>query len=185
MFTIGETQVLKDEIEKLVRNRTTRPAFSKPYLSPDQASDVDEFNVDSVRPLVSVIAKISPSPDWFIGVHDLDLCDRTNGKWVETKQVRPVYPYDAGTDSGMEFTSGEDRPSNSDISRISGPPLEPWAVQPRALGVWHFVRISTTGDTTTGNFESDETFVCPSTASLSSASYAMALLISLCVSLNY
>ena len=182
-----------------MRNRTTQPAFTRSSIPPQRTSNVVEFNVDSVRPLVSVIAKISPSPDWFIGVHDLDLCNRTNGKWVDTRQVKPVYPYDAGTDNGREFTSSEDRPSSADISRISGQPLEPWTRQERALGLFHFTKTSSTGDTATGEFESDETFVCPSKgefesdetfvcpskACLGNASYVIVLLISLYVALNF
>lgn len=131
-----------------------------------------------------MIAKISPSPDWFIGVYDLDLCNRTDGTWLKKKQVKPVYPYDAGTNTGREFTSSG-RPSSGDISRIYGQPLKPWTRQERALGVFHFSKMSDTGGPTTGEFESDETFVCPSRATLSNASYVIVLLISLYVTLIF
>ena len=47
---------------------------------------------------------IAPSPDWFIGVHDIDLCNTTTGEWIDSV-VRNLFPYDAGTDSGEEFSS--------------------------------------------------------------------------------
>lgn len=46
---------------------------------------------------------IFPSPDWFVGVSGLELC-LANGSWVEQKVIA-LYPYDAGTDSGMTYIS--------------------------------------------------------------------------------
>lgn len=48
------------------------------------------------------MVRIVPSPDWFVGVDSLDLCDR--GSWREQVAV-DLYPYDAGTDSGFTFSS--------------------------------------------------------------------------------
>lgn len=42
-----------------------------------------------------------PSPDWIVGVSRLELCLR-NCSWVEHK-VLNLYPYDAGTDSGIAY----------------------------------------------------------------------------------
>ncbi|XP_010856024.1 PREDICTED: spondin-2, partial [Bison bison bison] len=52
--------------------------------------------------LVSFVVRIVPSPDWFVGVDSLDLCD--GGSWRE-QVVVDLYPYDAGTDSGFTFSS--------------------------------------------------------------------------------
>lgn len=46
---------------------------------------------------------IYPSPDWFVGASGLELC-LSNGSWVEQKVIS-LYPYDAGTDSGMTYIS--------------------------------------------------------------------------------
>lgn len=43
-----------------------------------------------------------PSPDWIVGVSGLELC-RRNCSWVEYK-VLNLYPWDAGTDSGITYT---------------------------------------------------------------------------------
>ncbi|MGH0129072.1 UNVERIFIED_CONTAM: hypothetical protein FKN15_015671 [Acipenser sinensis] len=48
------------------------------------------------------MGKIIPSPDWFVGVDSLDLCD--GGQWVQEVSL-DLYPYDAGTDSGFTFSS--------------------------------------------------------------------------------
>ena len=45
---------------------------------------------------------IAPSPDWFVGVHDLPMLE--NGNWRDTITV-PLYAYDAGTDSGVSYRS--------------------------------------------------------------------------------
>ncbi|MBW04352.1 Spondin-2, partial [Eschrichtius robustus] len=51
---------------------------------------------------VSFVVRIVPSPDWFVGVNSLDLCD--GGRWREQVAV-DLHPYDAGTDSGFTFSS--------------------------------------------------------------------------------
>ena len=68
---------------------------------------IPNIKVNSRYPLVSFIAMIAPSPDWFHGVHDLNLCNTWTGKW-RNRVVRKLFPYDAGTDSGVNFTSPND-----------------------------------------------------------------------------
>ena len=46
---------------------------------------------------------IGPSPDWFVGVSRLSLLD--GGKWRSRHSVN-LYPYDAGTEEGEEFSLG-------------------------------------------------------------------------------
>ena len=60
--------------------------------------------VDGAHPLVSLVAMIAPSPDWFAGVADVNLLD--NGAWVATKTV-DVQPYDSGGDSGDTYLAGD------------------------------------------------------------------------------
>jgi hypothetical protein len=51
---------------------------------------------------VSFVVRIVPSPDWFVGIDSLDLCE--GGRWKE-QVVLDLYPHDAGTDSGFTFSS--------------------------------------------------------------------------------
>jgi hypothetical protein len=60
------------------------------------------FELDDQFPLVTLVTMIAPSPDWFVGVHGLPLFE--NGEWIG-KTVIDLRPYDAGTDSGVTFTS--------------------------------------------------------------------------------
>ncbi len=56
-------------------------------------------------PLVTLVSMIAPSPDWFIGVDKLDL-SRRGGGWAEGDRRRG-FRLDAGTDSGPNYTSGD------------------------------------------------------------------------------
>ncbi len=67
-------------------------------------SSISNIEVNTEYPLASFITMIAPSPDWFVGVHDFNLCDTTTGKWKESR-TRDLPPYDAGTDSGPRFES--------------------------------------------------------------------------------
>merc|ERR1711872_768325 len=51
---------------------------------------------------VSVMTKIVPSPDWFIGLDSVDLC--REGAFTHQLTIE-AFPLDAGTDNGFTFTS--------------------------------------------------------------------------------
>ncbi|XP_026746917.1 spondin-1-like isoform X2 [Trichoplusia ni] len=61
------------------------------------------FRVDAKHHLISLAAKLAPSPDWIVGVSALELCN-ANCTWSRSATI-PLYPYDAGTDSGISYTS--------------------------------------------------------------------------------
>ncbi|EFX77761.1 hypothetical protein DAPPUDRAFT_321105 [Daphnia pulex] len=61
------------------------------------------FRVDRKHHLMSLVSMLGPSPDWIVGVSALELCSR-NCTWVENKTLN-LYPWDAGTDSGITYTS--------------------------------------------------------------------------------
>ena len=44
-----------------------------------------EFQIGRDHPLVTLVAMIAPSPDWFVGVHDLGLIE--SGDWVDEMTV--------------------------------------------------------------------------------------------------
>ena len=66
------------------------------------------FRVDPRHHLMSLVAKLSPSPDWFLGVDSLELC-LANGSWIEEKQLN-VYLWDAGTDAGTTYRNPQRLP---------------------------------------------------------------------------
>lgn len=54
-------------------------------------------------PLLTLVSMIAPSPDWFTGVAGLSLLGN-DGEWIPEQTV-PLYGFDAGTDSGADFSS--------------------------------------------------------------------------------
>ena len=48
------------------------------------------------------MARIVPSPDWFVGVDSFDLC--SNSGWLDDHTV-DLQPMDGGTDQGYTFTA--------------------------------------------------------------------------------
>ena len=74
-------------------------------------------------PLVTLVAMIAPSPDWFMGVRNLDL--KPGGVWIE-EIVIDLFAYDAGTDSGPTYTSPDQVTTPPDpIAPIEGYPFSP------------------------------------------------------------
>lgn len=61
------------------------------------------LSVDNAHRFISLVSMIAPSPDWFVGVRGLDMCDPSAG-WKEFVR-NDLFPYDAGTDSGLKFKS--------------------------------------------------------------------------------
>ena len=79
------------------------------------------FNIDVTRthPQVTLLSMIGPSPDWFVGVSGVSLLDGSN-QWRQSHVV-DLFPYDAGTEDGTEFTLSNDATvPQGVITRIAG-----------------------------------------------------------------
>lgn len=74
------------------------PIFNPP------GSSTATFKVTEKHPMVSLVAMIAPSPDWFTGVADLKLMEKN--AWVERHEVT-AYAWDAGTDSGTTYVAND------------------------------------------------------------------------------
>ncbi|KPI95849.1 Spondin-2 [Papilio xuthus] len=80
----------------------TMDVFTAPAISQGAGRTEAEFFVDGNHSRVSVMTKMIPSPDWFIGVDSFDLC--VDGNWLDSITIE-VDPVDAGTDNGFTFTA--------------------------------------------------------------------------------
>lgn len=69
---------------------------------PGQASV--ELEIDDAHPMVSLVAMIAPSPDWFAGAADVALLE--NGQWVAERTVT-LEAWDAGTDAGATYKASD------------------------------------------------------------------------------
>uniref|UniRef100_A0A6A7G5X0 Spondin-2-like n=1 Tax=Hirondellea gigas TaxID=1518452 RepID=A0A6A7G5X0_9CRUS len=76
--------------------------FNAPPIKEGTGQSEAEFFIDGNHSRVSLVARVVPSPDWFIGVDSFDLC--VEGLWIESV-ILEVDPLDAGSDNGFTFTS--------------------------------------------------------------------------------
>ncbi len=76
-----------------------------------------QFTATMDHPLLSIVSMVAPSPDWFVGVANFDLCQ--GGTWIDdvTIDLNPVY--DAGTDNGASFTDDIDQTPHFPIRLVS------------------------------------------------------------------
>jgi len=72
-------------------------------LDPEEVQSGINVEVTASFSKVSIITMLAPSPDWFIGIDSLDLCD--NGTWRQSWDVKMLPPWDAGTEEGNQFSS--------------------------------------------------------------------------------
>ena len=78
-----------------------------------------DIRVTDDHPLLTLVSMIGPSPDWFVGVSGLSLLD-AGGRWRSQHSVN-LYPYDAGTEEGEEFSLSNPATSpQGTITRIRG-----------------------------------------------------------------
>ncbi len=68
------------------------------------------LEVNEDFPLLTLLTMIAPSPDWYVGLDGLDLLD-AGGNWKTSIMIPMTFAYDAGTDSGSNYTSG-----NNDVN---------------------------------------------------------------------
>ncbi len=75
---------------------------------PSLASPAGEMVINNIEtttdfPMLTLVSMIAPSPDWMIAVNSIELTDPF-GEWQESIVI-DLYPIDAGTDSGTDYTS--------------------------------------------------------------------------------
>ncbi|XP_012261921.2 spondin-2-like [Athalia rosae] len=91
--------------------------FAAPAVAQGVGSTETILYSDGKHTLVSLISKIVPSPDWFVGLDSFELCK--NGRWVDNVSIHGG-PFDAGTDNGFTFTAPNWRTDpSSPITRIT------------------------------------------------------------------
>lgn len=135
MAETGGTTVLRSEI--VAAGTAARQTLNGPGLATATGSmTIPTFSVSRSHPLVTLVTMIAPSPDWFVGVHDLSLLDE-QGQWRDTVVVT-LYPYDAGSDDGADYTSADREPAtHQPITDIRGE--APFSAAP--IGTFTFTRI--------------------------------------------
>ena len=102
----GKTGTLVSEINTKISEKKAWQLIlpGGPQLGPEAVETGVLFQVTTDFPKVSIITMLAPSPDWFIGIDSVDLCN--NGTWRESLNVTKLPPMDAGTEDGTAFSTG-------------------------------------------------------------------------------
>ncbi len=138
MAETGGTSPLDSELDLLIQAGSGLEKIQgNVFDSPGSSSAT--FTIDAHHPLVTITSMIAPSPDWFVAIKNVNLYE--NCQWVDQKEVTVVV-YDAGTDSGSDFTSDDSATAPAEsISLIGGPPLaESGTIAP--MGKMTFTKIN-------------------------------------------
>ena len=113
---LGSTGTFRSEIN--AKGADVASVIQESVGSGGRGSATFEVKVTSAHPLVTLLSMIGPSPDWFVGVSRLSL--QSGGQWRSRHSVN-LYPYDAGTEDGDEFSLGNDPTSpQGTITSIRG-----------------------------------------------------------------
>ena len=110
---VGNTTNMNLELDSIIaRNK----AISKFRIAPPVVTGtvVMDFYFDTNYPCISFASMIAPSPDWFMGLHDVNLFQ--NNKWVDDITLN-IMLYDAGTEDGDVF--GYNNPATTPQQNIS------------------------------------------------------------------
>ena len=116
MAETGATSILRGEILGLISD-----GFADQYLTlggtfNSPGSRAATVSIDAEFPLISIVSMLAPSPDWFVGIHDVDL--RPGGVWAR-EIILDIDPYDSGTDAGISYNSGNSNiPAHLPIENI-------------------------------------------------------------------
>ena len=134
----GVNGALASEVEDLINSGLALHYFSGGGLGSGDAERSFDIEVRSDYPLVTVVSMIAPSPDWFVAVRDVVLYD--NGEFVENLTLE-ANSYDAGTDSGLSFTSpNADTNPPEPINRITTAPLGNGSEVEPAVASFSFIK---------------------------------------------
>lgn len=83
-----------------LRTLIKAPGLWYPNVNTNTSS---QFRVDRKHHKVSMVSMFGPSPDWVVGISGVDLCT-SDCKWLDSLDF-DLYPWDAGTDSGISYMS--------------------------------------------------------------------------------
>jgi hypothetical protein len=131
----GSQAELAAEVEAAIASGAADSVVTAAVLWDVPGSLSTTFTCTLDHPLITLVAMVAPSPDWFVGVAGLDLL--AGGDWAR-EVVVDLHPWDAGTDSGPTYTA-PDQPTVPPVPvfAIDGAPFTPGV----PLGTLTFTRI--------------------------------------------
>jgi hypothetical protein len=96
----GKHSPLDNEIRAAIKAGKAGALFETGPIRDAAKTETTKVRVTDKFPMVSAVAMIAPSPDWFAGVANVNL--KEGGKWVGTKTVQ-LDPWDSGGDDGTTY----------------------------------------------------------------------------------
>ena len=100
----GKHSPLDEEIRSAMAGGRVGALFTTGPLRDFGDSLVATVRVSATHPLVSLVAMIAPSPDWFAGASAVSLMDGAG--WVASRKI-DLYAYDAGSDDGATYKAAD------------------------------------------------------------------------------
>ena len=99
---LGGTSTLASEVQAAQPNALSVLQGSGGNIDATGSSTIGTVTLTTDHPRVTLLSMVAPSPDWFVGVSGLSLLDG-QGDWLASR-VLNLYPWDAGTEEGAEFS---------------------------------------------------------------------------------
>lgn len=100
----GKHSPLDQEIKDAIAAGKAGALFETGPIRDASKTEAVTVTVSSQFPMVSAVAMIAPSPDWFAGVVDVNLIE--GGQWVSSKTV-DLAAYDSGGDDGTTYKAAD------------------------------------------------------------------------------
>lgn len=114
----GNSAALEMEINmRIMYNKTAWKLIKQtdgPTASGEHKTGI-MVEVTADYPMVSLISMLAPSPDWFVGISGVNLCNA--GMWRDTWNITSLQPWDAGTEDGDMFNTTN--PETSPVQNIT------------------------------------------------------------------
>lgn len=121
MAEIGATTALSDEFNSKIEAGEGLKSVVGNGLGSGVGSLSVTLDVNEKFSSITLTTMLAPSPDWYVAIINQNLLE--NGKFVDEKTVDAL-TYDAGTDSGITFTSSNEATDpRVPISVIDTPPI--------------------------------------------------------------
>ncbi|XP_018611971.1 spondin-2a [Scleropages formosus] len=98
----GVTAEVVKEAREARKWRAVGSMYRTPGIPTGTGHSSTELLLQPRNPQLSLMVKVIPSPDWFVGIDSLNLCEHNDWRQEVTLDLRP---FDAGTDSGFTFSS--------------------------------------------------------------------------------
>lgn len=100
----GKHTPLDEEIRAAITAGNALQLFESGPLREFNDSLVTTFRVDAAHPMVSLVAMVAPSPDWFTGASSVNLME--NGQWVASRTIQ-LNAWDSGGDDGATYKAAD------------------------------------------------------------------------------